>query len=53
MGQGCRTHLALFPGASHARCLGLGTAGGIRGRSGVAGFFWISLGARRACAGIR
>ncbi|MBU9747103.1 hypothetical protein KTH81_25115, partial [Lachnospiraceae bacterium ASD3451] len=36
---GCRTNLAFFPGASQARCLGLGTAGGTRGRSGRPGSF--------------
>ncbi|MBU9739618.1 hypothetical protein KTH81_25520 [Lachnospiraceae bacterium ASD3451] len=37
--RGCRTHLALLPGASDVRCLGLGTAGAIRGRSGRPGSF--------------
>ncbi|MBU9744828.1 hypothetical protein KTH81_13425 [Lachnospiraceae bacterium ASD3451] len=37
--KGCRTHLALFPAASYVRCLWLGTAGGIRGRSGRPGSF--------------
>ncbi|MBU9743481.1 hypothetical protein KTH81_06545 [Lachnospiraceae bacterium ASD3451] len=44
---GCRTNLALFHGASHARCLGLGTAGGIRGHSGRPGSF-VSPWAHRA-----
>ena len=38
---GCHTNLALFLGASHARCLGLGTVGGIRGTLRAAGFFCI------------
>ena len=36
---GCRTHLAFFPEASYVLCLRLGTAGGIRGRSGRPGTF--------------
>ncbi|MBU9735741.1 hypothetical protein KTH81_03665 [Lachnospiraceae bacterium ASD3451] len=48
--RGCRTNLALFLGASHVRCLGLGTAGGIRGRSGRPGSFvspWERIGRLR------
>ena len=39
-----------FLGFGYARCLGLGTAGGIRGTLRAAGFFCISLGAHRAAA---
>ena len=46
----CRTDLVFFLEASYVLCLRLGTAGGIRGRLRVTGFFCISLGAHRAAA---
>ena len=37
--RSCRTNLAFFQRASYDCCLGIGTAGGIRGRSGRPGTF--------------